>query len=147
MAQNCKLTNRYFVLNNLCLFVYKDHLASKSFPTKPMIVIPLNEISSVKKKSIPKKYVALESQMMKSQGDTVYLIEIKLERGKQTLINSINNFLCVAEKSNVKPQTLNPVLAKLEDENTYIFADVSLQAVQRWIRKINKALEQKPQHV
>lgn len=61
VTQNCKLTNRFLILNPLGLFVYKDHLASKSFPTKPMIVIPLNEISSVQKKTVPKKYVALES--------------------------------------------------------------------------------------
>lgn len=63
-----------------------------------MIVIPLNEIASVQKKTMPKKYIALESQMQKSQGDSINLIEVKLKRAKKTIETSINNFMCISDK-------------------------------------------------
>lgn len=41
------LVKRYLVLNGHGLFVYKDDLAFQSFPNRPSVVIPLNEILSV----------------------------------------------------------------------------------------------------
>ena len=85
VSQNCKMAQRFMTLNSLSIFIYKDQLASKSFPAKPMIVIPLNEVVSVTKKTLPKKFIALESQMQKSASDSIFLIEIKLKRDKKTL--------------------------------------------------------------
>ena len=48
------------VLNSVALFLYKDNLACKSFPHKPIVVIPLSEVASVNQKEIPKKFIALD---------------------------------------------------------------------------------------
>ncbi len=47
------LVKRYCVLNSHALFVYKDDLAFKNFPAKPVVVIPLGEIASVAQREYP----------------------------------------------------------------------------------------------
>lgn len=47
------LVKRYLVLNSHGLFVYKDDLAFKNFPAKPVVVIPLGEIASVAQREYP----------------------------------------------------------------------------------------------
>jgi len=41
------IVRRYLVLNKHAIFVYKDEYAFKSFPNKPLVLIPLNEIAGV----------------------------------------------------------------------------------------------------
>ena len=76
---------------------------------------------------MPKKYIALESQMLKGQGDAIHVIEIKLKRSKDILEGAISNFYCVTEKSHVKQQnqSASHPIAKAEDEFTYLYADMS----------------------
>ena len=47
------LVKRYIVLNRHGLFVYKDDLAFKNFPSKPAVVVPLNEIAAVAQRDYP----------------------------------------------------------------------------------------------
>jgi len=47
------------VLNSIALFVYKDFLAYKGFPHRPVLVIPLGEVACVHQMQIQKKFIAL----------------------------------------------------------------------------------------
>lgn len=47
MNKHSNLVKRYLVLNSLGLFVYKDDIGFRSFPHKPAVVIPLNQIASI----------------------------------------------------------------------------------------------------
>ena len=42
------LVDRYLVLSSKALLVYKDNLAYKAFPEKPIIKISISEIEEVK---------------------------------------------------------------------------------------------------
>ena len=50
LTKNNTLVKRYLVLNQYGLFVYKDEINYKSFPHKPAVVIPIQEIESVKQR-------------------------------------------------------------------------------------------------
>ena len=45
--KHLNLVKRYLVLNSYGLFVYKDDLAFRTFPHKPAVVIPVDEIAEV----------------------------------------------------------------------------------------------------
>jgi hypothetical protein len=48
MGQNRTLIERFLVLENDQLLVYKDSLAFKAFPEKPSIKITSNQVAEVK---------------------------------------------------------------------------------------------------
>jgi len=48
MGTTKTLVDRFLVLSNKSLLIYKDNLAYKAFPEKPIIKILLSEIEEVK---------------------------------------------------------------------------------------------------
>ena len=60
------LVKRYLVLNQYGFFVYKDEQAFKSFPQRPAVVMPVEEIASINQREFSAQ------QMLKNQNSTAF---------------------------------------------------------------------------
>ena len=144
MNKHHTLVKRYVVLNSLALFVYKDDVAFRSFPMKPVIVVPLCEIASVTDREFKAAHMLKSGSMAGHAGkETVHLLEISLQESYNRVQQQINNFSCQnfdfkagAKKTNQPQQKVKDV-----DEMGFVFADSSKKVVQKWIKRIMTAMK------
>ena len=105
-----KLCHRYLVLNSLAIFIYKDHIAFNNFPEKPLIVIPLKEVSSLESIAIDKKQINRSQLKPSSRGDntsTIPAMQVQLFTSYSQLQSKFINFGCKRDGKGDSAYSLN----------------------------------------
>mmetsp|Transcript_8176 Transcript_8176/g.9855 ORF Transcript_8176/g.9855 Transcript_8176/m.9855 type:complete len:127 (+) Transcript_8176:3005-3385(+) len=82
LSKNHNIVKRYLILNKHALFVYKDEIALQSFPNRPNVVIPLDEIASVNQREFTAHQMLrnMKNQSLRP-GEVAYVMEIALKQG------------------------------------------------------------------
>ena len=93
LNKNNTLVKRYLVLNSHGLFIYKDDIAFKSFPQKPAVVIPMDEIKSVQQREFSAHQILRNTHRpIFRDNENVFVMEIDLKRVYNKIIPTIKNF-------------------------------------------------------
>ena len=92
--KHSSIVKRYLVLNKHAIFVYKDDLAFKSFPNRPAVLIPINEIVSINQRSYSADQLLrnLRNSTQFRGGEMAHVMEIALKQPYSKIVNQIANY-------------------------------------------------------